>query len=68
MKEGLSDRQYLVYDLLYIQNKDEEDVAKILGFKTTEKGRKAGYKQIKNLKKLFAKKAAYILEHEDIII
>lgn len=68
MKEALTDRQFLVYDLLFVQHKSEEDVAKILGFKTTEKGRKAGYKQIKNLKKLFTKKAAKILETQDIII
>jgi RNA polymerase sigma factor (sigma-70 family) len=68
MKEALTDRQHLVYDLLFIQNKSEEAVAEMLGFKTTEKGRKAGYKQIKNLKKLFAKKAAHILQTQDIIV
>jgi len=38
-----------------------------MGYKTSEKGRKAGYKQIKNLKKIFKQKAQDILEHEDII-
>ena len=27
-----------------------------MGYKTSEKGRKAGYKQIKNLKKIFKQK------------
>ena len=36
-------------------------------YKTSEKGRKAGYKQIKNLKKIFKQKAQEILKTEDII-
>jgi hypothetical protein len=38
-----------------------------MGYKTSEKGRKAGYKQIKNLKKIFKQKAQEILKNEDII-
>ena len=38
-----------------------------MGYKTSEKGRKAGYKQIKNLKKVFKQKAQEILDKEDII-
>ena len=30
--------------------KDEEDVARFMGYKTTEKNRMIGYKQIKNLR------------------
>ena len=68
MKGKLPERQYKIYHLLFVENRDDEDVAKIMGYKTTEKGRKAGYKQIKNLKKLFKQKAAEVLEKEDIII
>jgi hypothetical protein len=46
---------------------DEEEVAKKMGYKTSEKGRKAGYKQIKNLKKIFKQKAQEILKTQDII-
>ena len=67
MKKELSAKQYTVYDLLFIQHKEEEEVAKIMGYKTSEKGRKAGYKQIKNLKKVFKEKAQQILDKEDII-
>lgn len=67
MKKQLSSKQYAVYDLLFIQNMEEEDVAKKMGYKTSEKGRKAGYKQIKNLKKIFKQKAQEILKTEDII-
>ena len=39
-----------------------------MGYKSNEKGRKAGYKQIKNLKKMFLAKAAEILDRTDIIM
>ena len=41
-------------------------IAKILRFKTSEKGRKAGYKQIKNLKKMLFLKAKQLLRDNDI--
>jgi hypothetical protein len=46
---------------------DEEKVAAEMGYKTNEKGKKAGYKQIKNLKKLFRQVALKILQSEDIL-
>ena len=67
MKKALSAKQYIVYDLLFIKHVDEEVVAEKMGYKTSEKGRKAGYKQIKNLKKIFKQKAQEILKTEDII-
>ena len=67
MKKELSPKQYKVYELLFVKHLDEEDVAKKMGYKTSEKGRKAGYKQIKNLKKIFKQKAQEILKREDII-
>lgn len=54
--------QSRVYSLLFIENKTEEEAAKILGFYTKEENRSPGYKQIKNLKKqilTIAKKLAY---------
>jgi hypothetical protein len=38
----------------------------MLRFKTSEKGRKAGYKQIKNLKKMLYVKAQLLLKENDI--
>lgn len=67
MAKKLSQKQYQVYELLFVQHLDEEDVAKQMGYKTSEKGRKAGYKQIKNLKKMFKETAQEILKTEDII-
>lgn len=66
MKEKLSEKHYRIYEMLFIQNMSDEEVAEELGYKTSEKGRKAGYKQIKNLKKQFKEKAEKILQTKDI--
>lgn len=67
MKLYLAPKQYRVYSRLYIDGVDEEKVAAEMGYKTTEKGKKAGYKQIKNFKKLFKQVALRILQNEDIL-
>ena len=67
MKHRLAPKQYKVYSRLYIDGADEEKVAAEMGYRTNEKGKKAGYKQIKNLKKLFKRIASKILENEDIL-
>ena len=53
--------------MLFIERREEEEVAKFLGFRTNEKKRSAGYKQIKNLKKLFQEKAKEIIKEKDIV-
>jgi DNA-directed RNA polymerase specialized sigma24 family protein len=67
MKHRLAPKQYKVYARLYIDGADEEKVAAEMGYKTNEKGKKAGYKQIKNFKKLFKQVAMKILQDEDIL-
>ena len=66
MEKALSTKNYEIYTMLFIKNMTDEEVAKQLGYKTTEKGRKAGYKQIKTLKKQFKAKAEKILRTKDI--
>lgn len=66
MERALNPRQYAAFKMLYIENKTEEEVAEAMGFKSTESGRKAGYKQIKNLKKMLKEKAAKILKNKGI--
>ena len=56
MKLILTQKHYEVYEDLFINNLSEDEVAKKLGYTTNEKNRKAGYKQIKNLKKCLKKK------------
>ena len=66
MKAALSEKNYNIYIMLFVENLTDEEVASSLGYKTTEKGRKAGYKQIKNLKKQFKLRAEKILKTKDI--
>ena len=67
IKAELNKRQFQAFKMLFVQNKTEEEVAIFLGFKTSEKKRSAGYKQIKNLKKIFQEKARKIIEENDIL-
>jgi len=67
LKEDLSDKHYKIYQMLFIENKTEDEVAKFLGYKTNEKGRSAGYKQIKNMRKFFKEKVTKIIKNKDII-
>ena len=62
LKETLKPQEWKVYDLLYIQNKDEADVAMIMGFKTNEANRQPGYKRIMQLKENILIKTKQILE------
>jgi hypothetical protein len=66
MKSNLSDKHFFVYKMFFIDNLTDDQVANILRFKTSEKGRKAGYKQIKNLKKMLYIKAQTLLKENDI--
>ena len=67
IKKELTPRQFTAFKMLFVQNKSEEEVARFLGFKTSERKRSAGYKQIKNLKKIFQEKAKTILKEKDIL-
>lgn len=51
MQKVLKPIEWKVYNFLYIEGKDEEQTAKLMGYRTSEKNRIAGYKQIKNIKK-----------------
>ena len=61
MKKELKPIEWRVYNLLYIQNKTENEVAKEMGYVTSEKNRQPGYKQIKNIKKAIIKKAKQLI-------
>jgi DNA-directed RNA polymerase specialized sigma24 family protein len=66
MQKALTQKQYEAYIMLFFEKQGEEEVAKFMGYKTNEKNRMIGYKQIKNLKKLFKEKALEILKNKDI--
>ncbi len=66
LKETLKPNEWIVYESFYIQNKSEVEIAKQLNFKTTEKNRTPGYKQIKNIQKSILNKAKRILERNEL--
>jgi hypothetical protein len=64
MKRILKPIEWKVYKGLYIDHKDENQIAKHLGLITNEKGRTPGYRYLINLKKQIIKKAQiYIKAH-----
>jgi DNA-directed RNA polymerase specialized sigma24 family protein len=64
MKTVLTPLQYKVYDLLFIQGKSSEEVAKLMGYKTNEKNRSPGYKQLPNMRKAIIEKAKKLIERD----
>lgn len=64
MREALTPMQYKVYTYLYIEGKTDEEVAKLMGYRTSEKNRPPGYKQIPNMRKVILIKAKKIIEKE----
>mgnify|MGYP001042020356 CR=1 FL=1 len=68
MRKNLNSRHFFIYKMLFIDCVDEELVAQILGYKTNEKGRKAGYKQIKNLKNMYKNMAKKFIIKYDIFL
>lgn len=67
MLEKLSEGQAKIYQLLIIEGKSEDEVAKILNFKSSENGRAPGYKYLLVMKNRFHKLAKEILENNDIV-
>ena len=68
MKKTLKPVEWTVYEHLYINNGSENELAKIMGYKTTEKNRSPGYKWINNVKKSIMKKVKKSLDNGDIDI
>lgn len=68
MRQILKPIEWKFYSLHYIEHKSEEESAKLMGYKTSEKNRKIGYKQVKNLKKAIMVKVKKHLYNGDIDI
>ena len=66
LKVRLKTNEWIVYENLYLKDKTEQEVAKMLGYKTSEKNRSPGYKQIKNIQKSIIIKAKRILEKDEL--
>lgn len=66
MRKILRKKEWRVYELLYIDNLSEDEVAKKLGFKTSESSRKPGYARIKQIQKIILIKANSIKDKIDL--
>ena len=66
MKKVLKPIEYKVFKFLYIDGNKEDKIAKLLGFKTTEKDRNPGYRQIKNIKDAIFEKAKALVYSGEI--
>jgi len=64
----LKPSERIVYESIYINNETEEDVAKKLGYITSETGRCPGYKQIRNIEKAILDKARKCLKNDSFDI
>jgi hypothetical protein len=66
--EQLNEKHKSIYFMLYVENIDENEVAKKFGFKAdSAKRKKPRYKQMANLKKKFYNIALKIIENHDIL-
>lgn len=69
MKVHLNPKQYEIYEMLFIKNLSENEVAMKMGYKKNEdkKRKVVRYKQIENYKKMFADLAKKIISEEGLI-
>lgn len=68
MKKILKPLELQVYELLYVKKLDESEAARILKFKSNEKGRHPGYGRLGQIKKIIIAKVREELLNEDIEI
>jgi len=68
MQEILKPLEWKVYNYLYIENKSEEEAARLMGYKTNEQNRSPGYKQIKNIKRIIIQKVKDNIDNGNIDI
>lgn len=68
MKTILKPIEWKAYKMLFIDNLPEEEIAIKMGYKSNETGRKAGYKQIKNIRKSIMEKVKKALSNDEVDI
>ncbi len=68
MKEILKPFDWKIYNWLFVMHKSEEEVGKLLKYKTTELNRSAGYKQLSMIKKRIMVLVKEVLNREEIEI
>ncbi len=64
MKVVLTPSQYRIYTYLYIDGLEDNEVARIMNYKTKEKDKNPGYKILCNVKKIIVAKAKKIIAED----
>ena len=67
IRKHLSNIEWKVYKLLYMDQKTKNEVAREMGYITNEKNREPGYRQIRNLERSILHKVKQVIKEEDII-
>jgi len=68
MASVLKPQQWKIYKALYVDHLDEEEVARLLGYKTNEHNRSPGYKHIQNMKKKIMIRVLKVIRNGEIDI
>lgn len=68
MKTVLKPLEWQIYEMLFIKMMTEEDVGKILKFKSRESGRSPGYNRVNQIKKIILNKVKNLLNDGEIEI
>jgi len=66
LKPVLTKYEYRVYVLLFIEHKDKNEVAKIMGYRSSEKNRQMGYRRILGIEKIIYEKAKKLVYSGEI--
>ena len=66
MEKQLNTLEWKIYKWLFIQHKTEEQIAKLMHYKTNENGRRAGYNTIRSIKKKIIEKAKKVLYSDGV--
>jgi hypothetical protein len=68
MRRVLRPMEWKIYKALFVDGKSEEDAAKLINYRTTEKGRFAGYRQLKKIRKNLIQKVTLAMRNNKIDI
>ena len=68
MKAILKPLEWKLYEMLYIKKMTEQQAARKMGYRSTEKNRNPGYKQIKNMQKSIVEKIKIGIQNGSIEI
>ncbi len=60
LKDILTKYEYKVYVLLFVEHKSKDEIAKIMGYKSSEKNRQMGYRRILGIEKIWKNVQCYV--------